>query len=163
RLDLEHTRALGRPRSLAHYQQEFPVLFADRASLQAITFEDYRLRREAGEDPQPADYLLRYGVNPADGPVPPTARPQPRSEAPDHHRTDDDLPLPFAFGSTDLDSWRGSRGGPRQFQPDAGADNADGTLRLAGDAALLPTAGSDFAGFHLEAELGRGAFSRVFR
>jgi serine/threonine protein kinase/Tfp pilus assembly protein PilF len=63
RIDLEYGWRRGRPSSLEHYQSRFPELFQEPASLGAITFEEYRLRRQLGEDPSPSEYRQRWGVN----------------------------------------------------------------------------------------------------
>src|SRR5579863_4771737 len=50
RVDLELRWACRQPRPLEDYRVSFPELFDDRENLDAITFEDYRLRREQGEN-----------------------------------------------------------------------------------------------------------------
>ena len=62
RVDMEYGWECGRPPSLADYQGSFPELFRDRASLEEIAFEEYRLRRQAGEAPTRAEYEVRYGI-----------------------------------------------------------------------------------------------------
>jgi serine/threonine protein kinase/Tfp pilus assembly protein PilF len=111
RVDLEYGWSRGRARSLEEYRRTFPQLFQDPEDLRAITFEEYRLRRQAGEDPTPDEYRRRFGVDVEDWPAP------------------RDLP-------------DGAETGP------APAD--------------FPEEGADFLGFHLIAELGRGAFARVY-
>ena len=56
RIDLEHRWSNGRPRPLQDYQAAYPQLFRDRESVTAIAFEEYRLRRQAGEDVTPGEY-----------------------------------------------------------------------------------------------------------
>ena len=63
RVDLELHWARGQPRPLEDYRSSFPELFSDRESLHAITFEEYRLRRQAGENVTPAEYEHRFGVD----------------------------------------------------------------------------------------------------
>src|SRR5262249_22204137 len=63
RVDLEYGWRSARPCGLEHYQSRFPELFTDRGCLQEITFEDYRLRRQFGDNPSPAEYEQRWGVN----------------------------------------------------------------------------------------------------
>ena len=62
-IDLEFNWAGGRRKHLEEYQGAFPDLFRDRESLSAIAFEDYRLRRQAGEEVNPADYERRFGLD----------------------------------------------------------------------------------------------------
>ncbi len=70
RVDMEYGWRRGQPRRIEHYQQEFPELFKDQKSLQDIAFEEYRLRRLAGENPQPMEYRQRFGVITVDWPKP---------------------------------------------------------------------------------------------
>jgi serine/threonine protein kinase/Flp pilus assembly protein TadD len=65
RVDLEYHWRRGRPRRLEDYQARFPDLFRDTEGLQAIAFEEFRLRQQAGEDPTPSEYGRRFGVLPA--------------------------------------------------------------------------------------------------
>ena len=62
RVDLEFGWERGRPKDLKQYLGEFPRLVDDRQGLREIAFEEFRLRREAGENPTPKDYLMRYGI-----------------------------------------------------------------------------------------------------
>ena len=48
RVDLEHAWSRGKLRRLADYRR-FPAVFANLAILQAAAFEEYRLRRRAGQ------------------------------------------------------------------------------------------------------------------
>jgi hypothetical protein len=68
RVDLEQNWARAVPRPLADYHIAFPELFRNRDYLHAITFEDYRLRCQAGEQVNPADYEHRFGVETANWP-----------------------------------------------------------------------------------------------
>jgi serine/threonine protein kinase/Tfp pilus assembly protein PilF len=63
RVDLEYGWRAARPCQLEDYQRRFPELFSDRDCLQEITFEEYRLRRQLGDNPSPAEYELRWGAN----------------------------------------------------------------------------------------------------
>jgi eukaryotic-like serine/threonine-protein kinase len=71
RVDLECKWTCGQGRQIEHYRQNFPELFDDRQSLQAICFEEFRLRRQAGEDISPAEYQRQYGVETQAWAVPP--------------------------------------------------------------------------------------------
>src|SRR5262245_31760723 len=70
RVDMEYGWRREKPRRIDYYQQEFPELFQDRKSVQDITFEEYRLRRLAGENPHPIEYQKRFGVVTVDWPKP---------------------------------------------------------------------------------------------
>ena len=49
RAALEFAARDGRPKRLADYAAAFPALFADPAALAGVAFEEFRLRRQAGE------------------------------------------------------------------------------------------------------------------
>ena len=53
RVDLELGWDRGRPRSVDDYRRTFPTVFRDPAALAAVAFEEYRQRREHGEDVRP--------------------------------------------------------------------------------------------------------------
>jgi hypothetical protein len=61
RIDLEYFWKRGTRRLVEDYRACFPQVFADREVLQGLAFEEYRLRRQAGESPSPAEYLERFG------------------------------------------------------------------------------------------------------
>src|SRR5947209_4831918 len=60
RLDMEYARDRGTPRPPEHYLAAVPALRDDPAAVAALAFEDYRLRRLAGEPVTPGDYAARY-------------------------------------------------------------------------------------------------------
>src|SRR5438105_2366661 len=62
RVALEHHSQRGQPVRADDYLRRFPELAGDGDGLAAIAFEEYRLRRQAGEPVAPADYERRYGV-----------------------------------------------------------------------------------------------------
>jgi hypothetical protein len=49
-----------------------PELFRDAENVQEIAFEEYRLRLQAGENPEPVEYQQRFGISTANwsGPYP---------------------------------------------------------------------------------------------
>jgi serine/threonine protein kinase/tetratricopeptide (TPR) repeat protein len=120
RVDMEYAWSDGRPKRLDDYRQTYPELFTDPAVLAGVTFEEYRLRRLAGEPALPSEYRERYGVSVTRWPGEPSER---RTQC-----------LQIA---------------PDQ---DAGADRGYD----------FPRIGTTFLGFRLHAELGRGAFGRVY-
>src|SRR5437764_11700631 len=61
RIDLEHSWQRGRPTNLDEYTRRFPALLSDTPTLGAVTFEEYRQRRLAGESPSPEEYRRRFG------------------------------------------------------------------------------------------------------
>src|SRR5262249_39418691 len=74
RVGREYGGERGRPTPLEDYRRRFPELFADRESLRAIAFEEYRLRRQAGQVPSLAEYRDGFGVSVADWPRSTAAR-----------------------------------------------------------------------------------------
>ncbi len=153
RVDLERGWSCGRPRPLREYQARFPELFERPADVREVAFEEYRLRCQAGEAPTPAEYRAAYGVATDDWPT----YSAPREENAQPPRP---FSLPGGLGAG-LGSWGASH------PPAAGLllDDLEGaspeTARLLALAAL-PTAESAFLSFRLLAELGRGAFGRVY-
>ena len=51
------------PSRLADYCRAFPELESDREGFREIAFEEFRLRRQAGESPTPEEYRDRFGVS----------------------------------------------------------------------------------------------------
>jgi HD-GYP domain-containing protein (c-di-GMP phosphodiesterase class II) len=88
RVDLEHGWQRGQPRRLEEYRYLCPEIFADSVGLQEIAFEEYRLRRQAGEAVSPAEYQQRFGVNTGNWvrPQPPAAAPQRKGPKADRGR-----------------------------------------------------------------------------
>ena len=68
RVELEYSWHDGRPKRMDHYRARFPELFRDGKWVQEIAFEEYRQRRQAGEDPSPLEYRRRFGADTIDWP-----------------------------------------------------------------------------------------------
>jgi serine/threonine protein kinase len=68
RADIEFAWERGEERRLESYADRFPDLFADPAALADVALEEYRQRRAAGNDPDPAEYRRRFAVHLPDGP-----------------------------------------------------------------------------------------------
>jgi serine/threonine protein kinase len=163
RVDLEFGWGAGRPRSLDDYCRTFPAVFRDAATLSLVAYEEFRQRQSHGQEPTPTEYARKYGVNTADWPL---------AEPPGTIEIDGAAGLEAA--SRIYRQCRGERGdletaaapgvagdaldmfrAIHEVDPAAARRLADGTLEL-------PSVGETFQGFRLEAELGRGAFGRVF-
>jgi serine/threonine protein kinase/tetratricopeptide (TPR) repeat protein len=141
RVDLEHGWERGQARSLEDYRRDYPELFRSPEDLQAVTFEEYRLRRQAGEAPDPEEYRQRFGVDVRDWPGP-------------HHLSGgDDEALPATIRGSGALAW---------FYHDVRRSDAPAARRLARAMNGMPEVGTEFLGFHLLAELGRGSFARVY-
>ena len=65
-VDIDYGWARGEPTPLEEYRQRFPALFADPEVAQAVVWEDYRQRRQAGQEPDLEDYRRRFGVSPTE-------------------------------------------------------------------------------------------------
>jgi serine/threonine protein kinase/tetratricopeptide (TPR) repeat protein len=135
RSDLEFHWGQGKPKLVESYLVAFPCLAEDPAGLSEIAFEEFRLRRRAGETPSPDEYLSRLGVDLRPHTLPPS--PPPAGSGTDRDLGPDGLPA--------IDRSR-----PRR----AGFDMLDAIDLIEG--------GPWFEGFQPIAELGRGGFGRVF-
>jgi eukaryotic-like serine/threonine-protein kinase len=186
RIDLEYKWDRGRPQPLEEYRSSYPELFLDREALGAITFEEYRLRLQGGEDPKPDEYASRYAVDVSSWPR------LSQAGATDEPATSE---RPRAYpGETNPDSRsvpqsRTASAGQEWTGNPAGRDGAaDRTIRKVAEehrdhdtvfdqslgsdpfvaeqldptATKMPQVGGELIGFRLLAELGRGAFGRVY-
>jgi serine/threonine protein kinase/tetratricopeptide (TPR) repeat protein len=185
RVDLEHRWDREQPRPLDEYLAEFPELRTDPDGVQAIAFEEYRLRRQAGEDPSAEEYRRRYGVNTLDWPRTPTHADFGQSVSSSDLSGPGDEPAASPFErlqelasaylhhsrSMGQDTALELEGTLRAVSKDAGfADlflelhDADPRVAhmLAEGFESLPREGAQYQGFQLVRELGRGAFARVF-
>lgn len=150
RIDLEFGWQRQAPRALDEYRRLFLRLFEDPQSLQAIAFEDYRLRRRAGIPTTPLDYEHQFGLDTSGWPKaePPTPM--------------DGIPVLTNTVDEFTDAGPKVAGGPGDA---ASADPrpADAPqLTRPIDMVQLPAPGQQFLEFQLVSELGRGAFSRVY-
>ncbi len=169
RIDLELGWEARRPRRLQEYQFEFPELFADPQSLQEVAFEEFRLRRQAGDKPTPEEYSQRFGVR-TDGWIAPqfdsfeaelaSVRLESAARSFREFRLASDNEASLCLQNWDPPAEVGAEVA-RLFR---GLHQADQHLanRIADGLATMPQSGEEFAGFHLLTELGRGAFGRVF-
>lgn len=135
-VEMEMALGHGQPRSVADYCDRFPELFADPLSRAALTEQERRLRAEI--QTQPSAPLQRSGW---------------REQAAvlfENYRTGGVPPtavmgLPCSAGLLD-EVWR--------EDPE--------TARWLSRPSAYPEVGSEFLGFRLVRELGRGTFGRVF-
>jgi serine/threonine protein kinase/tetratricopeptide (TPR) repeat protein len=123
RVDLEYGWRGGRPRRLEEYEARFPELFQDRERVQEIAFEEYRLRRQLGDNPTPGEYGRRWGVH--------------------------------------TESWPGNVAPASNGHHGVASDRPSSRMAERTDTAY-PEPGDVFLDFQLLAELGRGAFGRVY-
>ena len=132
RVELEFAWKPAKRPSLDVYLARFPQLAEDPKILGEILFEEYRLRRQAGESPVPEDYQRRFGVDVRDW--------------------GDRLPREFNGRCAAFELG----GAPTKL-----AYPGEANPRTAKAAAALPEVGTEFLGFQLLTELGRGSFGRV--
>jgi serine/threonine protein kinase/tetratricopeptide (TPR) repeat protein len=186
RADLEFGWQRGRPKPLEHYQRQFPDLAEDAELWPQIAFEEYRLRRQAGENASPEDYRAQVGSVVDDWPI---LEKNGRLKTTDCDSKDVDE---SSEGSHLVDTrvlsiqpllnpdliravpTNGQENDGISAWPTMGSQEHAEELRelhksepavaqrLAKALQEMPEAGSDFEGFRLVAELGRGAFGRVF-
>jgi len=171
--DLEYGWMRGRPRRLEDYLAEFPALGRDPELLRQAAFEECRLRRQAGEIPAPGEYRRRFGIDDL-GWFPLSTGPGGEGVdsissgvsaeqwfgdvAPAPCRPDRQGSVPFAasfVSFSDLHEQVESIHTLCEAEPKT-ADRVAAAFRM------FPEPGSDFAGFRLIRELGRGAFARVY-
>ncbi|MFC1758493.1 protein kinase [Planctomycetota bacterium] len=63
RVDLQFGWDQGTPLSLSDYQLRFPRILGDRDNRSDLAFEEYRMRRIAGEQVDPSEYATVYQIN----------------------------------------------------------------------------------------------------
>jgi serine/threonine protein kinase/predicted Zn-dependent protease len=168
RVDLEYRWRRGDAREIEVYRRLYPELFEDAESAGAISFEDARLRRQAAEGDDPLFSEWGSGEFRACGGDPRKSAPAEAERKTEQgleraasvyrlHRRDGPLvPLAAALEADGIS--------PEQAEFFGDIDQADAKAadRFARAVVTLPETGSDFLGFHLDAELGRGAFGRVY-
>lgn len=174
RVDLEYGWQQGRPQPLSDYQRRFPVLFQHPRNLQVVAFEEFRLRRQAGQRVAPDEYQRQYGVDirewpplpEADSALAPACRPPiPDSEiataARSYRRFVAEHPGKGGEVAAWVASYPGDESHARLFGEIHQSDPAAAEY-LARSVINLPPLGTEFLGFRLFGELGRGAFGRVY-
>ncbi len=75
RVDLEYSWQSGNPRRLDEYLAEHGDVLADRAALAALAYEEFRLRRAAGQAVRRDEYARRFAIDVSSWPddAPPTS------------------------------------------------------------------------------------------
>ncbi len=165
RVDLELHWSSGQPKRLEEYKLQFPALFDDPDAVRQIALEECRLRRQAGEEPDLDDYLRRFGSQAQDGISLPASGDDESESGPPTVEMSDDAPRPEEIQRRLLDAWCASVADQPEvaaFLDDFRQADPAGASRVAQAVSTLPEVGQEFLGFRLLAELGRGAFGRVF-
>ncbi len=135
RVDLEYGWQRGERDKLGECQSRFADVLRDPDHLQQVAFEEFRLRRLAGESVSPDEYRQRFSIAIDSWP---------------------DLPVGEEPASSSHDDWDDSC-----FRELSSVD-PDTAIRLASAARQLPKVGDRFLGFELVGELGQGVFGRVY-
>jgi serine/threonine protein kinase/tetratricopeptide (TPR) repeat protein len=178
RVELEYSWQRGRPQSLESYRARFPQLFRHPERVQEIAYEEYRLRRQAGEAVRPAEYQQRYGIPTTGWPddQAPAAQPTPQADSAGAKPAESENELALAARTYrrlrqqapadphPLQDWLAGEAAdlPARLFRDLHQASPDAADRLAEAVHHMPQVGSKFLDFHLLEELGRGAFARVY-
>jgi serine/threonine protein kinase/Flp pilus assembly protein TadD len=166
RVDLEFGWGAGCPRPLAEYFDAFPALATDPLCRAQAAFEEYRLRQQAGESPLPEEYARRFGVDTATWPArAPRAGAEPGSTI--NNRAEQPVaptvvspPAPqITENAVGLEPVQAPGSAAGSIVPALDPAIAD---RLAQVLSVLQQAPTEFLGFRVLRELGRGAFGRVY-
>lgn len=162
RVELEHDWERGTPRPLSDYQRRFPDVFSDPDRLGVVAFEEYRLRRLAGEDPSPEQYACDYGINSINWPTQHERRQSSASSLAQSYlqlrQQSVDKPIDFVALSAAFPA----EGAVSRLLAHLHRTDKQAAELLADGMVRMPQAGHRFLDFLLVEELGRGAFGRVF-
>src|SRR5262249_42197859 len=163
-LELEYSWNRGRPRGIHDLPGEFPVLLEDADCLQHLTHEEYRLRLQAGDHPDPGEYQRRYRVDTASWPAPASNGKTPAAAAPDAGSE-------MELAAQAYQQFLREAGAGSDFPADSVStslfrqlhqSDPERASRLASAVTNFPEPGNDFAGFQLLGELGKGSLAKVF-
>jgi eukaryotic-like serine/threonine-protein kinase len=164
RIDLEHSWISGNGRRVFEYAARHPAVLEQPIILRAVAFEEYRQRRRAGENTEPAEYRDAYGLDTTDWPELPAGSLHGSGVRSDESARTDPVrtPPPTGLAGGRPEDWQTDRIAvqPVPHPPEDG----DSLLFSGWDRvkAALPEPGTAFLGFRLVEELGRGAFGRVY-
>ncbi|HEV8059508.1 MAG TPA: tetratricopeptide repeat protein [Gemmataceae bacterium] len=185
RIELEDSWGHGVTRFIEAYRSDFPIIFQDREGLGELAFEEYRLRRLAGDSVAPSEYERRYGIETSDWPewnrprekhtsvrLPLSQNGPPPEQSPKNPSLEAAAQsyLRLRLGSDsvsveNLNSWLASctaEPEKAEFFRDLHLSAPEKASLLAEGLTQLPEVGTEFLGFRLISELGRGAFGRVY-
>jgi serine/threonine protein kinase/Flp pilus assembly protein TadD len=140
RVDLDYGWKRGQAVSLTEYRHRFPEAFENDDSLRGIAYEEYRLRRLAGEPVSPGEYHDHFGIDTHDWEL---------IAAAETAKPADELTI-----STDPDH--------APFLAELRREQPEVLRQWAQAIGNMPACGTRLHGFQLVRELGKGAFGRVF-
>ena len=165
RAEMDHAWSNGRGTLLESYRGRFPRLGDDPETLALLAGAKYQYRRDAGDEPQAKEYEVRYGIDV-------TGNSAGVGEEPLFFRTQDlrgQFPLcPGAIkgvgassATEDIATRVVSVAAPKGVEMLPSADS-ELKAEIKGALVTFPEVGSQFVGFRLVQELGRGGFGVVF-
>ncbi len=155
-VDLELCWSNGTHRTAAEYLKEYPELGRSPESVRQLAFEEYRARRQNGEQPSPDSFRIRYSIDTSGWPTGTEHTSLSRSTTFDDRAqitTVNDSPEKVVPETAES---------PGEVIEYVSAYDPDAGRRLAEALALLEDQHREFLGYQLIRELGRGAFARVF-
>ena len=156
RIDLEFSWTRNSPKRISEYLSRFPALLENAAVLSAIAFEEYRQRRISGEAVTAGEYQLLYAIDTSDWPIVPSATSaESESDADQTARVCIEA-TPAPIGDRHLSP------GVLAYSRNEDPADAEAMQRLHEAARSMPKSGTEFLGFRLVNEIGRGAFGRVY-
>ena len=163
RVDMQVGWGRNQPTSLREYQARYPKLLQDVDRLAELAFEEYRMRRIAGQQVTPEFYSKRYSVQTGEWPRVGDSTVRIKSAA--ANTVFEHIPSPASARTADLRSDQNTEQDARQKQTitdGTGNDVAAQLTKVRHEKTDLPQVGDRFSGFDLLCEIGVGAFAHVF-
>ena len=183
-IEIEHRLKKSHDEFLSQLRHCYPELSGNPTFWAEVVRHEYRVRWDAGNRVEPESYLLQYGVDVSenvalDGSSHWSVDLWSRLSSPTQNETgivQATLEVANGLGrllpeelrdekASDWESWVQSfRGTPDEVAlfADLLQSKPESAARIIKAASQMPVAGTDFVGFQLIRELGRGAFSHVF-
>lgn len=158
RVDMELAWAGNQQRKVADYLDRFPELNEDAASRHDVCFEEFRLRQQAGDNPDTAEYQSRFQVDTSRWPVRRLGHEDVTASAAAYLKKNQSTAVNQA---TEVGDKRAAEA-PTMLFDELHRTDPTAAVSLAQALTQFPKVGQRFLGFQLLDELGRGAFSRVY-
>jgi len=157
RIDLAHRWKIGKATPLEHYESRYPELFQDPVFVLKIAHDEFLLRQSAGEKPTMAEYRRRFHRLNED---PPTHQGNWPADVFDIHPATS----PSSPNDSISDLPKTRRGRPEDRNSSSVLHPSEPEIAWKLNEAMfeMPKVGDEFLGFTLLAELGKGAFGRVY-
>lgn len=169
RIDLERAWDRGARKRVADYASRFPALLSNGAVLGAVAFEEYRQRVRTGESVNPDEYRHRFAVDTAEwgdfGPESTGAVPAVEGDVAATNVITPRRPADLLqTAAVPVQPPTQDRLAPPKKASDRAKmiSEAEALAHMQAATESLPRVGTEFVGFLLTEELGRGAFGRVY-